>query len=321
MIFSYYSTPDLFVGVILICCAIGLYFMGRNSLSCRLFSFLTLSVAIWSISVAISVSTQDPSLYLYLIKHDHILGTLMPTIFLLFAFSYPNDSKINKKILAALLGIELLFVYLLFFTDTIILRTFTLPNLEYLGWSYGQLAILFNLYLAFAWVFGISLLIKKFKATIDSKTRQNIRQVILAVVIGVTPPVIITVLLPQIGIFDYYWSSPVSGLIWILLITYAITRHQLFNIRIIAVQLVTFTLWIMLFVRTIFAPNSHDALVDSILLIITIIFGVTLIRSVLYEINQKKRIEELERQLRGCMYERRVSRRIKKSATTNCLLQ
>lgn len=306
MIFSYYSTPDLFVGVILICCAIALYFMGRNSLSCRLFSFLTLSVAIWSISVAISVSTQDPSLYLYLIKHDHILGTLMPTIFLLFAFSYPADSKINKKILAALLGIELIFVYLLFFTNTIIFQTFTLPHLEYLGWSYGKFAILFNLYLAFAWVFGISLLIKKFKAATDPKTRQNIRQVILAVVIGVLPPAIITVLLPQIGIFDYYWLSPVSGLIWILLITYAITRHQLFNIRIIAVQLVTFTLWIMLFVRTIFAMNTDNALFESILLIITIIFGTTLIRSVQHEIRQKNKIEKLESRLRKLGDEQRL---------------
>jgi hypothetical protein len=297
MITLYYPTIDWLTGVIIIFTSIAIYFLGRKSLSAKLFSVFSFITGIWSCLIAVAVSLSNIYLMQLLTESNHFLGTLIASIFFLFALSYPYDSKINRKILVILIGIEILFIYLLFFTNSIIFKISTLSHLGYFGWTYGPLSFLFNLYFTSSWLSGIVILFRKFINTVDLSIRKNLRIMLLALIIGITPPTIITILLPQIGIFDYYWLSPVSGLLWILLIAYSITRHHLFNIRIIAIEIVTFTFWIILFSRALLAKNIHDVTIESILLIIAIVFGITLIRSVLHEVAQRERIVVLEKRL------------------------
>lgn len=54
---------------------------------------------------------------------------------------------------------------------------------------------------------------------------------------------------------------------------------------------------IILFGRALFAESVHEAVIESILLVIAIIFGISLIRSVLHEMMQREKIEELEKRL------------------------
>ncbi len=54
----------------------------------------------------------------------------------------------------------------------------------------------------------------------------------------------------------------------------------------------------------VFADIMHEAVIESILLIVAIVFGVALIRSALHEMEQRERIGELEEELR-VVYERK----------------
>ena len=288
-----YSILDLFTGIILIGTSIAIFCLGKKSISAQLFAFLSFITGIWSCLIAVAVSLTNLHYMQLLTEYNHFLGTLIASVFFLFSLSYPYDAKINKKILTTLIVIELIFIYLLFFTNTIILQIFTLPDLKYLGWTYGQLGLLFNLYFIIPWLFGIRLLFRKFRSSTDLTVRQNLRLMLIALIIGIIPPTIITILLPQIGIFDYYWLSPTSALLWIPLIAYSITRHHLFNIKVIAVELITFSLWIFILIRILFAVTFREALIEGSLLVITVIFGVILIRSVLREIRQREQIEGL----------------------------
>ena len=70
------------------------------------------------------------------------------------------------------------------------------------------------------------------------------------------------------------------------------------------IELITFTFWIILFSRAVFANNTHEAVIGTILLVIAIVFGISLIRSVLHEMEQREKIGELEEELRVA-YERK----------------
>jgi len=293
-----YSIFNLFTGIILIFVSLAIFCLGKKSLSAKLFAYLSFITGVWSCLIAVAVSLSSLYSMQLITECNHFLGTVIASIFLLFSISYPYDTKINKKIIVVLVAIEILFAYLLFFTNTIILGTFTLPHLKYLGWTYGSLGFLFNFYFIISWLIGIVVLFKKLRSSKDFMIHRNLQLMLLALIIGITPPAIITILLPQIGVFDYYWLSPISGLFWLLLIAYSITRHHLFNIHIIAIQLITFIFWIILFIRMILAETKQEIFIESILLIIAVIFGVTLIRSVLHEKVQREKIEKLEEKLK-----------------------
>ncbi|PIT91452.1 hypothetical protein COU17_00475 [Candidatus Kaiserbacteria bacterium CG10_big_fil_rev_8_21_14_0_10_49_17] len=89
-----------------------------------------------------------------------------------------------------------------------------------------------------------------------------------------------------------------TGPIFAFGVTYAILRHQLFNIRLIATQVFIFALWGLLFFRVLLAPTLTDALPDIALLVATIVLGIFLIRSVLHEVTQREELERVSANLR-----------------------
>jgi signal transduction histidine kinase len=75
--------------------------------------------------------------------------------------------------------------------------------------------------------------------------------------------------------------------------SFAILKHHLFNVRVIATELIIFTLWIFILIRVLIAPNLQEMIIESILLLVTIIVGIFLIRSVIKEISQREKIQKL----------------------------
>lgn len=102
--------------------------------------------------------------------------------------------------------------------------------------------------------------------------------------------------LPAYGI-SIYPAVYFSGFIVVSIIAYAISKHKLFNIKIIAAELLVFAIWIFLFVRMLLAETRQEQIMDLILFVFVILFGVFLIRSVIKEVNQRERFEKLNKEL------------------------
>ncbi len=80
-------------------------------------------------------------------------------------------------------------------------------------------------------------------------------------------------------------------------IAYAITNHQLFSIRVIAAESLTFVMWLALFIDLITARGFQEIITNTIPLFIVIPFGIFLVRSVLNEVQQKEKLMELNLKL------------------------
>ncbi|MEK7180108.1 MAG: histidine kinase dimerization/phospho-acceptor domain-containing protein, partial [Patescibacteria group bacterium] len=74
---------------------------------------------------------------------------------------------------------------------------------------------------------------------------------------------------------------------------YVITRFHLFNLKVVTAELFTVGIWAILIVRIFFARTSTDFLIDGVVLVLSIIFGVLSIRSIINETDQKDRLEDL----------------------------
>ncbi|MEK7574901.1 MAG: ATP-binding protein [Patescibacteria group bacterium] len=78
---------------------------------------------------------------------------------------------------------------------------------------------------------------------------------------------------------------------------YAIFKYQLFDVKVIATQILTFTLWVFILIRTLLADTPKEQFINGILLLVTLIFGNLLIRSVLQEVKTREKIEKLANDL------------------------
>lgn len=92
------------------------------------------------------------------------------------------------------------------------------------------------------------------------------------------------------------WGN-ISATIYLALVAYAIMKYGLFNMKIIATELLTFMLWLFIFIRLLLSKGSEDVLVNGLLLFAALIVGVLLIRSVDKEIKQRELIEKQAQEL------------------------
>lgn len=117
----------------------------------------------------------------------------------------------------------------------------------------------------------------------------------------------ITLLISSFSSFvvPYYFSKFISNtldsigfLIFLSFIAYTITRHNLFKIRVITVEMITVALWLIILSRVVLADNNTELVIDLGILLFAIIFGIILIRATLKEISQREEIEKLASDLK-----------------------
>jgi signal transduction histidine kinase len=104
-------------------------------------------------------------------------------------------------------------------------------------------------------------------------------------------------LLLFLNIFTLNWLGQVGIVVMIASISYSILKHHLFNIRVIATEIFTFSLWIFILVRTLTASSTQEKIIEGGLLLLTIVVGIFLIKSVIKEVEQREHIEKLAKDL------------------------
>ena len=84
---------------------------------------------------------------------------------------------------------------------------------------------------------------------------------------------------------------------FIIFTTYAIIKHHLFNIRVIATQLIVFVLWIFILIRTLLSTELQEQIINGSLFVIMVVVGILLIKSVLKEVRQREQLQIITNEL------------------------
>ena len=95
----------------------------------------------------------------------------------------------------------------------------------------------------------------------------------------------------------FYFLGDYSTLILLIFIAVAIVRHQLFNIKVVVTEILSFFIWAAVFLQIITATTLNQRLFSVGLFLYVLIFGIFLIRSVKKEIEQREKIEAIEKEL------------------------
>jgi len=95
----------------------------------------------------------------------------------------------------------------------------------------------------------------------------------------------------------YMSVAAVFAIPFLVLTGYSIIKYHLFNVKIITTELITFILWIFILIRALVANSLEERVINGGLFIIVIIVGISLIKSVRKEVEQREKLEVLTKQL------------------------
>lgn len=259
----------------------------------RAWFFTTLAIFIWTLGLGAIGLSEDKTQALFWQRILYI-GTIFIPIFF-FHFSVAFLEKNKRARVAVIIGyaLSLFFVFLLF-TKLFIVGIAERTSFNYWPVETGPLYWLFLVYFIF-YVSCAIILLKIDREKYEDIKQKQLDYMYYAALIGVIGGSTNFLLdfFPNLYPFGNYFV-----ILYVVFITYAILKHHLFSLKIIATELLTFSLWIFLFMRTLLAETMRDRLIDGSLLALVIFFGVLLIRSVLQEVQQREEISHLAEDLR-----------------------
>ena len=292
-LFNYYTLSLALGGFIALISGFVVYIENPRGLVNASWLLFTVGSAVWSFGylITISTSSKDIAIVSNLILHQSAI--LLPIFYFLFILAITNT-----------------FVkYRIYFFLTLIFGTiFSFLNPSKAFVSDVLPKFIFNyapdagpLYIYFAGYFFILMLsaffiLWNFTRHISPEKALPLKFVLGASIAGILGGGSVFFLTFNIQI------PPVLIMFFSLypiIITYAILRHHLFDIRVIVTELLVFITWIFLLIRIILANNLTNRIIDGTLLAIFIVVGTLLIRSVLQEVKNREEIEKLAKQLRA----------------------
>ena len=235
-------------------------------------------------------NTDKALLFQYFVD---IGGIFVPIAFLNFAISLLGLKRDPLR-----LGVVSWFVGIIIsvFSFSPLFKLGVKPQFGFNFWIYpGPYYLIFPIAFTAFIAYSCFLLIRAFRRTEDAVLKQQIKYVFGAQILGFSGGA--TNFLPQL--FNVYPVGNYLVALYVVFISYAIFKHHLFNIKVIATEMFTAILLFLLFLN-IFSANSVPQYAFNIGIFMTAgVLGWLLIRSVLFEVSSREKIAKLAKQLQS----------------------
>ena len=273
-----------------------MFILGRERVH-FLWGWLCFSVTIWIGAFYGVIEATDSATAEIWWKISYVGIILIPFFFLHFVYEFVDTVRLKKikwiVIPLIYLGAAV-FVYLDLKTDLIIDGVQFLFGEFYYG-KPGFLHPYFTMLYGVLVFYAFYLVYKGYREKDDKLFRQRAIYFFIANLLAFAGGSLN--FLPIYGIE----VPPISNLavaFGAALIAYAILRYQLFDAKVVTAQLLTLILAAFAFIRLILSASAQEAVVSSLVLLLTLIIGIYLILSVRKEVEHREQIEKLAGELK-----------------------
>jgi len=268
---------------------------GVKQKSNRLFFLFVISVIFWLFTNFLLGIIEDPKYTLIALRLTFLTAVLM--IYFLFIFSLEFPKKLIKKTgILSLIALAPTLLIMLMSISNLLVTGFTRREVLVLA-EYGQGFPFFFVYIL-AFLIAIFAILHYQYKTSSGILRQQARFLFLGVILSALFITTTDLLVPLLFESNLLANFGQFGIVFLLVFTaYAITKHRLLNIRVIATELFTALIILVFLIQTLLAPNITQLLLRGGMLILVIFFGALLIRSVLQEVKRREQIQVLAQKL------------------------
>lgn len=273
------------------------YFKDRKNVVNLAFFILTITISLWCLTMFGYRGFLYHDSILWASRFLYFTATMIPTAFIYFVIAFSKSEIKLTQHQKLLIPIPMLFLCVMSLIPNIFIFD-VIPNqnketfIIFNQWGH----IFFGLYVIcyFSWAYVVVL--NKYH-TATGIFRKQLGYIFIGTLSSTIITLTTNLALLYFGYFNLNWAGQVGIIVMITFIFYSITHHKLFNIKLITAQFSTFLLCAFILIRIFLATNPREILLEVALLIITMFFGILLIRSALHEINQREKIEQLAIQL------------------------
>jgi signal transduction histidine kinase len=259
-------------------------------------SFFIFSLTGWGVSIGAMAITHDiiwPRLAFLFVSGAFIL-------FILFLTEYLKSVlTLNRTVLSTFLIFGVI-VWVLSLTPFIIADVKTLPHsagfFEGVALDYGSLFYFVIVYYLASFFYILFLMVAGHRNA-PKKTKIQMRYFFVGTMLFAFFGLITNLILPAFNIFTFNGVGPLFSTVLVAFISYAILKHGFLNVKVIGTELFIFFIWFFILIRTIISDTPQDQVINGSLLLLTIVAGIFLIRSVKIEVRQREEIEKLAKDL------------------------
>lgn len=270
---------------------------GKRNVTNIIYSIFVFFASFWSIMLGFFILEENLGRSLYIANLYYFFAAGIPLFFLYFSFVFPNNTFKVSKTYIAFLSIPLVLIGALFLLD----KNFLIQGIWFTEWGKDVVIntynyILYSLYFltltAFAY-FNLATSYQQSRREGKITEGKQLKWIIIGTLVGFVFGMIFDLFLPLFGNYRYIYIGPIFSFSMVVAIAYSIMKYHLFNIKVVATEIVVFILWVFILVRAILAETPREQFINIGLLCVMVIVGIILIQSVIREVDQREKIEKL----------------------------
>jgi signal transduction histidine kinase len=256
-----------------------------------LWGIFCLSVSIWSICFFPIAQTSSPDSAVFWWKISHVGVIFIPVTFLHFSLAFVGKHK--SGVVLVLYSVAFLFVLINLVSTLIINEVRFVFDQFYYDSPPGTLYPLLTLYFVALITYAHALVYRAFRESNDQLFILRAKYFFFSTSVGFFCGAL--TFLPVYNI-DLYPISILGVAVAPTMIGFAILRYRLFDIRVVSAQFLTLLLAGFAVFRLVISETHSEYIFNGVLLLLTVVTGVYLIRSVDHEVEQREEIERLSQE-------------------------
>jgi len=277
-----------------------IYFQASKTRANKFYSLTVLSAVIWTFCMIILRTIAQDSLVLLYLWSTLLWVATVPIVLFYLYFCMEFSEKLSSKkkwsirlvlLIPALLVLSINILYFGTFKEVFVINGGVGYKLNLLHFYIWALYIIGYFSASFALLFKK---IKKAKGIIRVQLNYVIYGTLLAALFGV----IFGIILPLFNSYRYFWLSEGAIIIMSILIAYAIFKHHLMNIKVIATEIFSALIVIISLINALLSQSRTEFFLKFGLFIAVTVFSVLLIRGVLKEVRIREKIAKMARSLK-----------------------
>lgn len=277
--------------------ALWVYSANPKDKSNQLFMLLTLSILSWVSAGYFLAFSKTISQALFWARFAPSAVFVFLALFYFFSSYFPVRIKRHVLLDKIVLLMGILFPIMTFFSGMVV------NNVEFTDWGTNPIftpfgKVFFYLMVILLTSIAAFLLFRKY-SILSKEEKIKVQYFIIGLSIFVLMNLIFNVFLPLIQGSIKYWQFGNYSAIFLLGFTaYAIVKRQLFGIRVVLTEILVGAIGILLFLQIFASKTKFEVIWKTGLLVLFLIFGYSLVKSVIREIRYREQLQRAYERLK-----------------------
>lgn len=267
-----------------------LYRYGRKTPGGRAYSVAILAIAGWVLPMVFYRSHLFGEVELWA-RLLYVMASFTSTSFFLFTYIFPDNKKIPLWLQIGLL-IENILIVLIIFHPTWMIRGVTIIDKGEDVILWGPLYPVYSAHISLFFLWGFVNLFKKMRRSIGA-TRNQILSILIGYFFAANLAMTTNLILPWFGYFELNWLGQFFSTIVAVFTTYAILKHKLLDIKVIATEGFILILNFFLVFQLILSGSYKQFVINIFVVVAVLAVSYLLIRSVHNEVRRREEITSL----------------------------